>query len=151
MVGGKLVIAGDGPERPRLEALAGPGVVFTGRVSDQDKHRLMCSAWLFLHPALIEGWGIVVAEAAIRGTPAVAFDVPGLRDSVVHGQTGMLVQTEGQFASAWASLAIDQRRREQLGRAARTRALRLDWSAAVEGFAEVAEEAIKRGRKPLWR
>ena len=148
VVGGKLVIAGDGPERPRLEALAGPGVVFTGRVSDQEKHRLMCSAWLFLHPALIEGWGIVVAEAAIRGTPAVAFDVPGLRDSVVHGQTGMLARTEGQFASEWASLAIDQRRREQLGQAARTRALQLHWSAAVEGFAEVADEAIKRGREP---
>src|SRR5580704_6203909 len=126
-------------------------VVFTGRVSDQEKHRLMCSAWLFLHPALIEGWGIVVAEAAIRGTPAVAFDVPGVRDSVVHGQTGVLVTTEGQFASAWASLAIDQRRREQLGRAARTRALQLHWSTAVEGFAEVADEAIKRGGKPSWR
>jgi glycosyltransferase involved in cell wall biosynthesis len=151
VVGGKLVIAGDGPERPRLEALAGPGVVFTGRVSEQEKHRLLCSAWLLMHPALIEGWGIVVAEAAIRGTPAVAFDVPGLRDSVLHGQTGMLVQTEGQFASAWASLAINQRRREQLGRAARTRALRLHWSAAVEGFAEVADEAIKRGRSQQCR
>ena len=146
VVGGKLVIAGDGPERPRLQALAGPGVEFTGWVSEQDKHRLLCSAWLLMHPALIEGWGIVVAEAAIRGTPAVAFDVPGLRDSVVHGQTGMLVRTEGQFASAWASLAINERRREQLGLAARTRALRLHWSAAVEGFAEVAEEAIRRGR-----
>jgi glycosyltransferase involved in cell wall biosynthesis len=146
VVGGNLVIAGDGPERPRLEALAGPGVVFTGRVSDAEKHQLMCSAWLLLHPALIEGWGIVVTEAAIRGTPAVAFDVRGLRDSVVHGQTGMLVQTEGQFASAWASLAISRRQREQLGQAARTRALRLHWSAAVEGFAAVADEAIKRGR-----
>ena len=144
VVGGKLVIAGDGPERARLEALAGPGVVFTGRVSEQEKHRLLCSAWLLMHPALIEGWGIVVSEAAIRGTPAVAFDVPGLRDSVVHGETGMLVRTEGQFASAWASLAIDGRRREALGRAARTRALQLHWSAAVEGFAEVADEAIKR-------
>ena len=146
VTGGKLVIAGDGPERPRLESMAGPGVVFTGRVSEQEKHRLLCSAWLLMHPALIEGWGMVVTEAAIRGTPAVAFDVPGLRDSVVHGQTGMLVQTEGQFASAWASLAINQRQREQLGRAARTRALRLHWSAAVEGFAEVADEAIKLGR-----
>jgi glycosyltransferase involved in cell wall biosynthesis len=144
VVGGKLVIAGDGPERAKLQALAGPGVEFTGRVSDQEKHRLMCAAWLLVHPALIEGWGIVVAEAAIRGTPAVAFDVPGLRDSVVHGQTGMLVRTEGQFASEWASLAIDQRRRGQLGRAARTRALQLHWSAAVEGFAAVADEAIKR-------
>jgi glycosyltransferase involved in cell wall biosynthesis len=145
VVGGKLVIAGDGPERQRLEALAGPGVEFAGWVSEQEKHRLMCSAWLLMHPALIEGWGLVVAEAAIRGTPAVAFDVPGLRDSVVHGETGMLVRTEGQFASAWAALAINERRREQLGRAARTRALRLHWSAAIEGFAEVAEEAIERG------
>jgi len=55
------------------------------------------------------------------------------------------VRTEGQFASAWASLAIDGRRREALGRAARTRALQLHWSAAVQGFAEVADEAIKRG------
>jgi glycosyltransferase involved in cell wall biosynthesis len=146
VTGGQLVIAGDGPERPRLEAMAGPGVVFAGRVSEQEKHRLLCAAWLLVHPALIEGWGIVVAEAAIRGTPAVAFDVPGLRDSVLPGQTGMLVQTEGQFASAWASLAINERQREQLGRAARTRALQMHWSSAVEGFAAVADEAIKRGR-----
>jgi len=152
VTGGQLVIVGDGPERPRLQALAGPGVTFTGRVSEQDKHRLLCEAWLLMHPALIEGWGIVVSEAAIRGTPAVAFDVPGLRDSVVHGETGILAQKEGQFASAWASLAIDGRRREALGRAARTRALQLHWSAAVEGFEDVAEQAIKRaGREPSWR
>ena len=145
VTGGQLVIVGDGPERARLQTLAGPGVTFTGRVSEQDKHRLLCQAWLLMHPALIEGWGLVVAEAAIRGTPAIAFDVPGLRDSVVHGETGMLVTNanEGQFASAWASLAIDGRRREALGRAARTRALDLHWSAAVEGFENVAEEAIK--------
>ena len=161
VVGGKLVIAGDGPERTRLEALAGPGVEFTGWVSEQDKHRLLCSAWLLMHPALIEGWGIVVSEAAIRGTPAVAFDVPGLRDSVIHGETGMLVQTEGQFASAWASLAIDGQRRGALGQAARIRAMQLHWSAAIEGFAEVADEAIKRAaidqtgrrvpKEPSWR
>ena len=85
VVGGKLVIVGDGPERSRLEALAGPGVIFTGRVSEEEKHRLLCSAWLLLHPALIEGWGIVITEAAIRGTPAIGFNVPGLRDSVVNG------------------------------------------------------------------
>jgi glycosyltransferase involved in cell wall biosynthesis len=144
VTGGKLVIAGDGPERARLEARAGPGVEFTGRVPEHEKHRLMCSAWLLMHPALIEGWGLVVAEAAIRGTPAVAFDVPGLRDSIVTGETGILVRTEGEFASAWAALALDERRRTALGAAARTRALELHWSAAVEGFAAVADEAIKR-------
>jgi glycosyltransferase involved in cell wall biosynthesis len=147
VVGGTLVIAGDGPERPRLQAMAGQGVVFTGRVSEEDKHRLLCSAWLLLHPALIEGWGIVIAEAAIRGTPAIGFDVPGLRDSVVSGQTGVLVKNEGQFASAWASLALDRRRAEAMGTAAGERAERLHWSAAVDGFAEVADEALARARQ----
>jgi len=146
VTGGRLVIAGDGPERDRLRAMAGPGVEFTGRVSEGEKHRLMSAAWLLLHPASIEGWGIVVAEAAVRGTPAVGFSVPGLRDSVVHNETGVLVRTEGEFASAWASLAIDQRRRAAMGGAARDRALQLHWSAAVDGFSLVADEALARAR-----
>jgi glycosyltransferase involved in cell wall biosynthesis len=147
VVGGTLVIAGDGPERQRLQAMAGRDVVFTGRVSEEDKHRLLCSAWLLLHPALMEGWGIVIAEAAIRGTPAIGFDVPGLRDSVVNGETGVLVRNEGQFASAWASLALDRLRSEKMGEDARVRAERLHWSAAVDGFAEVADEALARARQ----
>jgi glycosyltransferase involved in cell wall biosynthesis len=144
VTGGQLVIVGDGPERARIEALAGPGVVITGRVSEEEKHRLLCSAWMLLHPALIEGWGIVVAEAAIRGTPAIGFDVPGLRDSVINGETGVLVRNEGQFAQAWASLTLDHGTREALGLAARLRAQRLHWSHAIEGFAQTADEAIAR-------
>lgn len=146
VTGGRLVIAGDGPERRRLEALAPPDVVFTGRVSEEEKHRLLCAAWMLLHPAMIEGWGIVVVEAAIRGTPAIGFEVPGLRDSVVDGVTGRLVRSECQFASAWALLAIDHQAREAFGRAARERALQMQWSAAVDGFGQVAEEAVARER-----
>jgi glycosyltransferase involved in cell wall biosynthesis len=144
VVGGTLVIAGDGPERARVEALAGPDVIFTGRVSEQEKHRLLCAAWLLLHPALIEGWGIVVAEAAIRGTPAIGFDVPGLRDSVINGRTGLLVGSEGAFASAWASLTLNHQVREAMGAAAREHAERLHWSLAVDGFAQVADDAVAR-------
>jgi glycosyltransferase involved in cell wall biosynthesis len=148
VTGGKLVIAGDGAERERLEGAAGPDVVFTGRVPEAEKHQLMSAAWLLLHPARIEGWGIVVAEAALRATPAIGFSVPGLRDSVAHGETGMLVRTEGEFASAWASLAIDDRTRSAMGRAARERAMRLHWSAAVDGFSLIADEAIARAAMP---
>jgi glycosyltransferase involved in cell wall biosynthesis len=144
ITGGRLVIIGDGPERARIEALAGPDVLITGRVSEAEKHRWLCSAWMLLHPALIEGWGIVIAEAAIRGTPAIGFDVPGLRDSVLTGWTGLLVRGESQFAQAWASLALDHDRREAMGLAARLRAERLHWSDAVEGFAQTADEAIAR-------
>ncbi|MDQ2877112.1 MAG: glycosyltransferase family 4 protein, partial [Actinomycetota bacterium] len=115
VLGGQLVIAGEGPERSYLESLAGPGVIFTGRVSEEEKHRLLGAAWLLVHPALIEGWGIVITEAALRGTPAVGFDVPGLRDSVEHGQTGLLARTEAEFASAWAVLALDRGRRAAMG------------------------------------
>jgi hypothetical protein len=106
----------------------------------------MSAAWLLLHPASIEGWGIVVSEAAVRGTPAIGFSVPGLRDSVVHNETGVLVRTEGEFASAWASLAIDDRKRDAMGQAARERARQQHWSAAVDGFALVADEAVARAR-----
>lgn len=142
VTGGHLVIAGDGPDRERLERLAGPGVTFTGRVSDEEKHRLLCAAWLLVHPAVMEGWGIVVMEAAARGTPTVGFDVPGLRDSVLDGRTGVLAGTENGFASAWATLALHDARRQAMGERARSYAARLRWSVAVDRFAEVVEEAV---------
>ncbi|MFC8917689.1 glycosyltransferase family 4 protein [Streptomyces sp. NPDC057116] len=146
VTGGELVIVGDGPERRRLEALAGPGVVFTGRVSDEDKHRLLCASWLLLHPSAVEGWGLVVTEAATRGTPSIGFDVPGLRDSVEDGATGALVRGESAFAAAWCALALDHERREAMGRAAAVRAERYRWATTVRRFRAVAVEAVARHR-----
>jgi glycosyltransferase involved in cell wall biosynthesis len=143
VVGGRLVIAGDGPERAGLEAMAGPDVLFAGRVSERRKHQLLGSAWLLLHPALIEGWGIVVTEAALRETPTVGFDVPGLRDSVDDGRTGVLARTEAAYASAWAALALDPGRRAEMGEAARHRAAQLRWSTAVRHFSAVIDEALQ--------
>ena len=65
---------------------------------------------------------------------------------MIHNETGLLVRTEGEFASAWASLAIDDRKRHAMGRAARERAMQLHWSAAVDGFSMVADEALARAR-----
>ncbi|MEV0278942.1 glycosyltransferase family 4 protein [Streptomyces sp. NPDC050610] len=141
LTGGRLVIVGDGPERARLQALAGPGVTFAGRVHEAEKHRLLCAAWLLLHPSLVEGWGLVVTEAAVRGTPAIGFDVPGLRDSVDHGRTGLLAAGDSAFAEAWCALALSRERRAALGRAARLRAERFPWSGTVRGFRAVAAEA----------
>jgi len=145
VVGGRLVIVGDGPERGRLAAMAGPGVDLVGRVGDEEKERLLGQAWLLLHPSLVEGWGLVVTEAAIRGTPTVGFDAPGLRDSVVDGETGVLVRNVGGFGSAWASLALDERLRTRMGHAARQRATRFTWAAAVDRFLTIAYEAVDGG------
>ncbi|MGW8974193.1 glycosyltransferase family 4 protein [Streptomyces platensis] len=141
VTGGRLVIVGDGPERARLAAMAGPGVTFTGHVSEERKHQLLCSAWLLLHPSLVEGWGLVVMEAAARRTPAVGFDIPGLRDSVEDGTTGLLARGESAFAAHWCTLALSARRRDALGRAAERRAARFRWSHTVQNFRAVAAEA----------
>jgi glycosyltransferase involved in cell wall biosynthesis len=143
VTGGRLVIVGDGPERERLEQLAGPGVEFTGHVSEGEKHRLLCAAWLLLHPSAVEGWGLVVTEAAARETPAVAFDVPGLRDSVVDGETGLLARGESSFAAAWCTLALSTHRRTLMGKAARERAARYRWNHTVRRFRAVAMEAVR--------
>lgn len=142
ITGGRLVIVGDGPERARLEAQAGPGVVFTGRVDEAEKHRLLCESWLLLHPSSLEGWGLVVTEAAVRGTPAVGFDIPGLRDSVVHGTTGLLAQGESGFAAAWCALALSAERRAAMGAAARRRAEELTWEHSVDRFQAAAADAV---------
>jgi glycosyltransferase involved in cell wall biosynthesis len=143
VTGGRLVIVGDGPERDRLTRLAGPGVEFAGHVSEAEKHRLLCAAWLLLHPSAVEGWGLVVTEAATRETPTVAFDVPGLRDSVVDGETGVLAHGESSFAAAWCTLALSGRRREVMGKAARDRAARYRWHRTVRQFRAVAAEAVR--------
>ncbi|MFE5324937.1 glycosyltransferase family 4 protein [Embleya sp. NPDC056575] len=152
VTGGRLVIVGDGPERDRLRAVAGPGVRFTGWVSETEKHRLLCAAWLLLHPSQVEGWGLVVTEAAARGTPAVGFDIPGLRDSIDDGVTGVLARGESSFAAAWCALALAPRRREAMARAARLRAARYRWSATVRQFRAVTAEAAASGsgRSSRW-
>ncbi|WP_407553317.1 glycosyltransferase family 4 protein [Streptomyces sp. Pv4-95] len=142
VTGGRLVIVGDGPERARLTAMAGPDVTFTGHISEHRKHQLLCSAWLLLHPSLVEGWGLVVMEAAARHTPAVGFDIPGLRDSVDDGVTGLLARGESAFAAHWCSLALSAHRRHTLGAAAALRAERFRWGHTVRSFRAVAAEAL---------
>jgi glycosyltransferase involved in cell wall biosynthesis len=66
-------------------------VVFEGQVSKQEKHRLMGQAQALLMCSVREGWGLVVTEANACGTPAVVYNVPGLRDSVRNEQTGLIV------------------------------------------------------------
>jgi glycosyltransferase involved in cell wall biosynthesis len=92
----RLDIAGTGDHRSELEQLAGElgldrAVVFHGFASDERKIDLMRSAWAHVFPSPKEGWGITVIEAAACGTPSLASDSAGLRDSVRHGETGFLV------------------------------------------------------------
>lgn len=85
----------------------------------------------------------MVTEAAARETPAIAFDVPGLRDSIVDGETGLLARGESSFAAAWCTLALSAERRTLMGKAARERAAQYRWHQTVRQFRAVAAEAVR--------
>jgi len=143
--GGRLMIAGDGPEAQRLREHAGADVMFLGSLSHAEKQQLLGEAWLLVHAAHHEGWGTVIMEAAAAGTPTVAFDVRGVRDSVVDATTGLLAQDDDELAAAWIRLANDPAERARLSKAARQRADELTWDRAVEKFEAVVHEAARRG------
>jgi glycosyltransferase involved in cell wall biosynthesis len=134
-----LHIAGTGDDRPGLEALAralgvGEGVRFLGFVDEAEKLRLLRTTWAHVLPSVKEGWGISVMEAAGCGTPSLASDSPGLRDSVKDGRTGFLAPHEQPRALAdrMLQLAGDRPLTERLGRQARAFAEELTWEAAAE-------------------
>lgn len=141
-VGGRLVIAGQGPDRDKLLAAAGAGVEIPGRISEAEKDDLLSSAWLMVHPASHEGWGLVITEAAAHGTPSLAFRVPGLRDSVVDGVSGILLDRPEDFAPTWRRIAEDTAMRARLRRGARERALAFTWDRTIDAFEEICREAI---------
>ena len=145
-VGGRLVVVGEGSERSRLEARAVPGVEFAGRVSEVAKAELLESAWLLVHGAHQEGWGMAIMEAAALGTPALAYRTDGVCDSVVDGVTGVLVDDEEDFTAAWIALTRDQQRRRVLGERARERARTFSWDRSVDEFLVAARHAVGASR-----
>lgn len=140
--GGRLVIAGQGPERARLEAMRSEGVQMVGRVTEDQKWDLLSRSWALLHPAQHEGWGVVISEAAAAGTPAVGFDVPGVRDAVVDGESGYLAGSPAEFVERCVELACEPARREAMAVAARGQADRFTWSRSIDAFEEVARSVV---------
>jgi glycosyltransferase involved in cell wall biosynthesis len=83
-----LVVAGDGPDRRRLRALAGPTVRFPGRVSDPEIARLMATSKAFVLTSM-EEFGIAAVEAQAAGRPVIARHAGGALETVVDGVTGV--------------------------------------------------------------
>jgi glycosyltransferase involved in cell wall biosynthesis len=142
--GGTLTIIGDGPDRERLERKRVEGVEFTGYVSEAEKHRLVSEARILLHPASWEGWGLVITEAAVRGTPAIGFDVPGVREAIVDFETGLLATDPDSFKRHWIRLAQDQDLYQQLREAGIKRAVSYPLNSSVNEFERFAAEAMVR-------
>lgn len=101
----ELLLAGDGPERPQLEARAGSRVRFLGRRRDMPE--LMASADAFVLPSRVEGLPMVLLEAAAAGLPAVATTVGGNAEVIAEGETGLLVPPRDPVSLAAALRRIE--------------------------------------------
>lgn len=138
-------IVGDGERRAGLEReVAAAGLTgrfqFHGRLSQDQRDRLMATAWLTVSPSAGEGWGLSVMEAAAHGVPAVAFRVPGLSDSVRHGETGWLVDDVAHLGAtideALSTLA-DARQATVWAEACRRWARKFTWQSTATRIHEV--------------
>jgi glycosyltransferase involved in cell wall biosynthesis len=147
----ELVIIGQGDDQPRLERLARElGVAgatrFTGFVAEEEKRRLLTELWVVVNPSMKEGWGIVNVEANACGTPAIAADSPGLRDSVQHGVTGMLYPYGDVALLAQQLIRVleDAPLRNTLGANAQRFASSLSWDETAAATIRFLARAVER-------
>jgi len=103
----RMWVVGDGPIRQGLEReYKDESITFYGHVNDEVKFSLISKSHLILVPSMREGWGLVVTEANAMGTPAVAYDVHGLRDSVKDRETGYLVKDRSPESMAHYAITL---------------------------------------------
>jgi glycosyltransferase involved in cell wall biosynthesis len=140
-------IIGDGFHRRRLEQRVRrmrleKAVTFTGRVAEADKWKEISRLYIGVYSSAKEGWGLSVMELAACGIPVVASDVPGLRETVRHNQTGLLYSFGDMEALTHqvVSLLESPDLRNRMGRRARAWASGRSWEAA----ADQAEDLIGR-------
>jgi len=141
-----LLVVGDGGARSTLEAQAremglATHVTFTGFVSETAKVAYIRRAHVVVNTSDKEGWGLTVLEANACGLPVVASDVPGLRDAVRDGESGVLVPHEdvGRLAETLRRLLEDAAWRARLSAGAREWAQRFSWDGATTEIAAVIE------------
>lgn len=139
----KLWVVGDGYYRKGLEKMSGMCVEFFGSVTQEKKLELMSKAHAILVPGVREGWGLVVTEANAMGTPAIGYNVNGLRDSIKDGETGILCEPNPEaMAERAVELLQDGALRERLSRNALEWAGEFGWERSAEEFMKMITSVV---------
>lgn len=145
-----LAVIGDGPERERLERQArdlniADHVRFLGEIPPKDMPRFFATIDLFVLSSRSEGRPNVVIEALAAGLPVISTDLPGVRDLVIHGDTGWLVRQEDAraLANTLDEACSDPSRGFVMGAAARKR-MRRDggWSRTAVEYQSIFDQVV---------
>lgn len=147
----KLLVVGEGDYRRTLEQYAeGLGlrehVCFTGFVSEADKVILLQRAWFVVNTSSKEGWGLTVIEANACRTAVIGSNVPGLRDAIQDGVTGLLYEYGNieQLADRMDLLLRDQEFRNRLAENAYQWSLSFDWGKMAEHSIQLLQREIDK-------
>ncbi|WP_238343106.1 glycosyltransferase family 4 protein [Nocardioides cynanchi] len=146
--GTTLTVVGSGWWEAELHAYAaardaGDAVRFLGQADEATREQVYEESWVLALPSLKEGWGLVVGEAALAGTPTVAYaSAGGTRESVVDGVSGLLVDDQPEFVDALRRLLTDHELRARLAEGARTHGGRYTWDQTRAGFADVVRRVL---------
>ncbi len=145
----KLIIAGKGTEAlSRYVKKLGieHAVEIHSEVDEETKMRLLCRAWLLIQTSKKEGFGITVLEAAACRTPTVAYNVPGLRDSIKHLETGILVASGDieALAKAIITLLNNPELRRKLAENSLNQAKQYTWDRTTKEFIGTLESFVSK-------
>lgn len=143
----RLVIIGEGPERPKLEKYIaehglGDVVDLAGRRSRDDIREFFAHADVFVAPANLESFGIAALEARCAGLPVVAKARTGIREFVSHGQEGFLVEDDDDMVAHLVRLVRDPALRNQIARHNRETPSSVDWSVVADLNVDAYHHAI---------
>ena len=146
----RLIIAGWGTEASNIANLVMKSslrrkISLMGPVSEEEKKLLLSRAWVFVNPSIGEGWSMAVIEANLYGTPAVAFDVPGLAESIRHGKTGLLAQDEEGLTQKICETLMDNILREKLSKNAMNWTSRFSWDRSAKESLSILK-SLRRNR-----
>jgi len=132
----ELWFFGDGPFRNVLERVSGSDVHFFGNMGNGERRDLLKRSWILMSPGLREGWGLNIIEANALGIPAVAYNVPGLCDSVKDHETGLLAEggNAEDLAEKTITLLTDNSLRERFSKNALEYSRQFSWDKTSDSF-----------------
>ena len=151
----QILIAGDGPEKKKLEKRFLKNIKFLGPVAGKEKRELLSSVDLAVFPSIREIWRtegtpVSMLEAMAHGVPVIASSVGGMKEIIRHGQNGLLVKEKNvkELRQAILNLQNNSELRTSLGAQAFADTVLYDWKKIAAQFHVIFSEVIKP--RPDW-